>query len=135
MGIACSPLNTSTAKSLYSFPRGKRFSAKVKKNTNLNAFYETPCVKSKRSTSFGYGTKFDFTEKLDKVPGPSHYENVDKIHKYGNRGISFGNGRDKVTFQGFTVKTTNVPGPGAYDLIDSEKRHIKGFCIKLKSTS
>jgi len=132
--IQRSPLNSSTAKALYSFPKGERFPANLKKGDNPNAFYSIGHSRSKRATSFGYGGKYDFTKHVDKVPGPNHYKDTDMLYTQGKRGITFGDGREKVTFQGFTVKTTNVPGPGAYNILN-EKRHIKGFTIKQRSAS
>jgi len=129
-----SPLNSSTAKALYSFPKCERFGFTTKKGDNPNAFYSIGDCKSKRAASFGYGGKFDFTKHVDMVPGPNHYANTDNMSKFGRRGITFGNGREKVTFQGFTVKHTNVPGPGAYNIL-AGSRHIKGFSIKQRSTS
>ena len=41
----------------------------------MQAFYDNPCVKNKRSTSIGYGKKSDFTNTNNVVsPGPSIYE-------------------------------------------------------------
>jgi hypothetical protein len=45
---------------MYSFGHEARFSGN---NKSLNEkFYEIPTTKTMRSTAFGYGSKFDFSE-------------------------------------------------------------------------
>ena len=82
------PLNNSTAKAQYSFPRANRFfapkpsnwlvpSIDLFNNTSIisnAAFYDVPNFRQTRSTSFGYGRKTDFTDtsKL-AIPGPTRY--------------------------------------------------------------
>ena len=69
--ICNSQLNHSKSKSLYSFPKSKRF------NTNnkplCDAFYETTTTLSHRKAAFGYGKKSDFTSGKMKTPAPCAY--------------------------------------------------------------
>ena len=130
-----SPLNTSSAKALYSFPKAARFSSIIKKGDNPNAFYPLGNTISKRAASFGYGHKHDFTKQIDQIPAPNKYTNVDALYRMGKRGISMGVGRDKVTFSGFTVNPMKIPGPGAYDIANKNLPSLKGFSIKPKSDS
>ena len=58
---------------MYSFGHETRFNGN---NKSLNEkFYEIPTTKTMRSTAFGYGTKFDFSESGRKraTPAPNHY--------------------------------------------------------------
>ena len=134
-GIHDSALNNSTSKALYSFPKATRFKDIGRRNDNPNAFYDIGDTKTRRTTSFGYGNKQDFTKSTDKVPAPNHYANTDSMYKFGRKGITMGPGRDTVTFSGFTVKQKKVPGPGAYDVQSRNLPHLKGFQMKQKSES
>jgi hypothetical protein len=61
-----SPLNTSTSKAMYSFPKTKRFFDV--KSATCDKFYKLPEVKSIRAASIGYGTKYDFTKNKSGAP-------------------------------------------------------------------
>jgi hypothetical protein len=61
-----SPLNTSTSKAMYSFPKTKRFLDF--KNTTCDQFYKLPEVRSTRAASIGRGTKYDFTKGKSGAP-------------------------------------------------------------------
>jgi hypothetical protein len=65
-----SPMNHSTAKMMYSFPKTKRFNENYVKNKSKQFLFSLPEVKNIRSTSIGYGKKSDFTkvDDLRKVP-------------------------------------------------------------------
>ena len=67
--IRNNPINNSTSKMLYSFPKGKRF---PKDNVIDLPFYDLPDIRSKRTTSMGYGSKSRF-EDLRKIPSPDKY--------------------------------------------------------------
>jgi len=133
--IKNSPLNTSSAKALYSFPKASRFGSIMKKGDNPNAFYPLGNTISKRAASFGYGHKHDFTKQIDQIPAPNKYKDVDALYRMGKRGVSMGVGRDKVTFSGFTINPMKIPGPGAYDIANRNLPSLKGFSIKPKSES
>ena len=60
-------INTSTSKQMYSFPTSKRFNDYVKDESSF--FYNIRTPFTKRSTSFGYGSKVVFSDS-NKYPGP-----------------------------------------------------------------
>jgi hypothetical protein len=60
--IIYSPINNSKGKSTYSFSKGIRFD-EIKLKGSKTFHYELPIVKNERSTSMGYGKKFDFIIK------------------------------------------------------------------------
>lgn len=60
--IIQSPVNKSKSKQTYSFPKGKRF-GQYKFQGSKTFSYELPSMKNRRSTSMGYGKKFDFIIK------------------------------------------------------------------------
>jgi len=67
--IVKSPINRSKSKHLYSFSKCIRFDD-IKNNSSKTFTYELPTLKNRRSTSLGYGKKFDFIIKHinKKVP-------------------------------------------------------------------
>ena len=60
--ISRSPLNNSKAHQMYSFPKAERF-PKIKSSDHTDAIYNLPDVRSKRTTSLGFGNKSDFKQK------------------------------------------------------------------------
>ena len=66
-----SQLNSSPSKFRYSFSKDDRF-AKINSNCPL-AYYNVNDVRGKRSTSFGYGIKSDFTKDKANSPSPDNY--------------------------------------------------------------
>jgi len=108
--IVNAPTNNSTSKAQYSFQKAKRFSEKV---STTEKFYDIPATTSKRTTSFGYGGKYDFTSGKEKTPGPGTYNTSDKAN---NPGFSFGLSREncKGFVQGASRSDPNIPGPGSY---------------------
>jgi hypothetical protein len=64
--ICKSPMNTSTSKAMYSFPKTRRFFDI--KSVTCDKFYKLPEVKSTRCASIGYGTKYDFTKNKSGAP-------------------------------------------------------------------
>ena len=67
--ILNSPINRSKSKHTYSFSKSMRFE-QLKSPPSKTFLYELPSVKNKRSTTMGYGKKFDFVIKHinKKVP-------------------------------------------------------------------
>jgi hypothetical protein len=60
------PLNTSTTKQLWSFPKTKRFENKDPKNAHTDAMYSVPekLYRNQRAASFGRGNRlFDLGNK------------------------------------------------------------------------
>lgn len=88
-----SPLNTSTSKFLYSFPKADRFNG-MNRTGSSDLFYTLPDSKNMRSTSFGFGKKFDFTSHSKGFPAPGHYSNVDSMYQYKKPGLTIAPGRD-----------------------------------------
>ena len=60
--IVKSPINRSKSKHLYSFSKSIRFD-EIKNKSSKTFSYELPVLKNRRSTSLGYGKKFDFVIK------------------------------------------------------------------------
>jgi len=60
--IIKSPINNSKSKHLYSFSKSIRFD-EIKSQGSKTFTYELPTLKNRRSTSMGYGKKYDFVIK------------------------------------------------------------------------
>lgn len=115
--IAKSPLNNSKSKYLFSFGRASRFSNPDNKKVDYN-MYDISKWRNPRTTSFGYGTKYDFTkENKDKC---QNFYNIDKDFdpkKSSAPAYSFGLGRssfDKVYYETNKMIDKSIPGPGIY---------------------
>lgn len=88
-------LNTSLSKMKYSFTKANRFLPTLRSSCDI--YYTVPDIKSKRSTSFGFGNKLNLSLDNSVAPPPGTYAPerlFDKSPK--NRGYSFGFGRDVV---------------------------------------
>lgn len=121
--ISKSPINNSTAKMMYSFPKDKRFQPLGEKSACSTFYYKLPPVLSKRSASIGYGTKSDFTkEKKDaKAPYYDHATDFD-TKKPRSPAFTFGISRayyNKVFLETAKMFDKNVPGPGKYNYLKS----------------
>jgi hypothetical protein len=64
--ISKSPMNTSTSKQMYSFPKTPRFFHL--KSSSCDKLYNLPEVRSKREASIGYAIKSDFTKGGNNLP-------------------------------------------------------------------
>lgn len=71
--ISKNVLNKSTSKQMYSFPKENRF--RMTKSSTCNNFYNLPNVLSTRSTTLGYGTKYDFT-RCNKDKNAPYYNEL-----------------------------------------------------------
>ena len=120
-------INTSTSKQMYSFPTSKRFNDYVKDESSF--FYNIRTPFTKRSTSFGYGTKVVFSD-TNKYPGPGSYNNLPYMNSKGSYANSelpnsqqnkFGN---ELRFKSKTI-TNETPSPNSY----SPETMIKGSGI------
>ena len=104
-----SPLNNSTAKAQYSFPKAKRadlatngyflyfiYFSLIPMTFSANSlFYDLPPVRSTRAAGIGYGSKYDFTKGQQKAPAPNAYEpkgTLDDLRK--KKGFTFGLSRE-----------------------------------------
>lgn len=86
-----------------------------------------PPIKSEKTSSLGYGNKYDFSKMANKFPGPNAYEIAREFdsNSIEKKGISIGIGRDvsKKIVETFKLNfwkhlcnnnKNNNPGPGAY---------------------
>ena len=88
---------------------------------NCDNIYSLPSSKSLRSTSQGYGTKYDFTNMAGKdTPAPCTY-NIKTVFngKEKGKGVILGQKFKSAQFDG-----TNVPGVGSYFLSKENKSRI-----------
>ena len=140
--ISKSPINTSKSKMMYSFSKSSRF-PKQDRRGYADALYLLPEIKSKRSTTFGLGNKYDFT-RTQKGINTQFYSNgsdFDKDHPHSPC-FTFGVGRDKyskVYYETNKIIDMNVPGPGNYNYLkpfgwDAAKFSMKGRSFEAKST-
>lgn len=95
------PINTSTAKQLFSFPKEVRFKPTAK-GICAQTSYPLPSTKTKRKAAFGYGNKYDFTKAAPKNPPPNNYniESLFKRNKKKSKGKTFGFSRQAMLATG-----------------------------------
>lgn len=130
--ICNSPLNSSSAKMLFSFPKANRFGADIKP-VCAHAFYDLPPIKSARSPGFGYGTKYDFTQNQVDNPAPTAYKVTSSLEPSKKKGFSFGLSREAMAVTGGQfVGDKTSPGPGAYDTREANKVRI-GYTFKSRT--
>ena len=104
----CSIDNSST-KQKYSFPRAPRF-PKISIYGAMS-FYNVPSIINNRSTSFGYGSRYDFApRKEDRTPACYDYNYGVESTQPCSPKYSFGVGRGDLK----RSYDMNVPGPGKY---------------------
>ncbi|KAL4445011.1 hypothetical protein ABPG74_018739 [Tetrahymena malaccensis] len=105
--ICYNPLNNSKSKQLYSIPRGQRFhDSKI----NCDKYYNLPEIKNNRATSFGYGTKTDFSKLAPITPGSVYKINTMFDNKHG---YSFKLNREQVKCGAIPIGNKN-PSPQHY---------------------
>lgn len=110
--ISKSCLNHSPSKAMYSFAKAERFPKKILRGCGTQAIYDLPSIQTKRSTTFGFGNKYDFTSdfKGKCLKFYDHKSDFDQQHPFAPR-YSFGVGREKM----LRAKINNYPGPGSYN--------------------
>jgi hypothetical protein len=118
---------------MYSFGKAQRFPS-IGRNLGGTFFYNLPEVRMKRSTSIGYGNKYDFT--LDaKSKSPVFYNYKSDFDPKNPNGpqYSFGLGRDRM-YKSFDMAG---PGPAKYNTLKPfGSNGIKySMRIKLKKSS
>ena len=131
--ISRAALNTSSAKNMYTFAKASRFPTISRKGFS-DTFYDLPSVRMKRTCTFGYGTKSDFTKNTRRYNPKFNDNSSDFGAKSHGPRYTFSNGREKY---GKVYLDTNklfdkfVPGPGKYDYLkpfgsDAPKYSMKG---------
>lgn len=132
--ICNSPLNTSTSKMLFSFPKAPKFGVDPKPAC-AHAFYDLPPLKETRAPGFGYGTRSDFTSSQLQTPAPNNYKPADSFIPDKKKGFSFGLSREKMQITGgMFVGDKNSPGPGAYDTREANKVMV-AYTFKSRTAS
>jgi len=123
--ICNSPLNNSRSKMLFSFPKAKKMGEYLKSSCN-QAFYDLPPIREKRTTSMGYGFKYDFTKINGQSPAPNAYAASSIFDEQNKkRGFSFGLSREQMLVTGGQyVGDKTSPGPGAYNTREINKTNI-----------
>ncbi|CAD8122428.1 unnamed protein product [Paramecium sonneborni] len=108
-----SPLNTSTSKQMYTFPKAKRW-LEVKDNL-CPPIYQLPTTLSKRGAGIGFGKKTNMTQETI-TPGPNYYT----VQKSQEQGWTMGLGREHANkYESiFLGLVQNTPGPGTYKFKD-----------------
>jgi hypothetical protein len=134
MASKYSSIDNSPSKQKYSFSKAERF-PKISAYGAMS-FYNIPSMRNGRSTSFGYGSRYNFAPKKSEMT-PSCYNNycygVESRQPYAPK-YSFGLGRENLSNRS---KGDSSPGPGKYYSPlkslgkDSPKYTIKG---KYKNT-
>ena len=117
----------------YSFPKSDRFAVTTFTSPCKAAFYDAPkdMYKSHRHTALGYGTKYDFTKTVEKIPAPNEY---DISRALQTQTSTFGLGREMVALNGIIPKRQfkgEAPGPGKYPIGDMKSPVKYSFRKKL----
>ena len=121
-------LNNSPSKQMYSFSKSERFPPLLKSSSN--SYYNIPPIRDKRSCSFGYGNKIDFSK--DSKDKSKVYYNIKSTftQKNGSPHYSFGIGRDLI--YNINNNKKNIPGPGQYSILKPFGSNGKKFSIYSK---
>ena len=110
-------INTSTSKEMYSFSTAKRFTPKIRDESQF--FYNIPSGMSRRGTSFGYGTKMSFSSR-DQSPGPGSYGHLFLNSKGRYPRSDFPNSPQSKFGSAVRFKTetaiSDTPAPNSYNL-------------------
>ena len=108
-------INTSTSKQMYKFSKAIRFPSFKKPYDAF--YYNLPSVKDRFTTTFGYGTKFDFSRNVLKGKTDSYYDIPREfdLKRKNSPQYSFGKGRDLCIMPQFKINK-NTPGVGTYEL-------------------
>lgn len=87
-------------------------------NLRCDKFYTTKSSAHLRTTSFGFGDKYDFTRDASCSPPPNTYDLKDGFVKNIKKGFGFGKGRDQMEVTGpfLASKKNKNPGPDTYPL-------------------
>ena len=96
-------INTSTSKQMYKFSKAIRFPSHKKPYDAF--YYNLPSVKDRFTTTFGYGTKYDFAKNVLKGKTDSYYDIPREfdIKRKNSPQYSFGRGRDLCIMPQFKI--------------------------------
>ena len=128
--------NNSPSKYMFSFSKSPRF-FKLKRDTQVDKFYNLPSTLAKRSTAMGFGKKLNFSSKNSGSEFISIKRYFDKNYQPGLK-FSFGISREKyskVYYPGLQLIDLSIPGPGKYNVvgrpgINSPKYTMRPKCLK-----
>ena len=110
MASKYSSIDNSPSKQKYSFPKAERF-PKISIYGAMS-FYNLPSVRTKRSTTLGYGSRYNFVPKdSENIPACYNYRYGVESKQPSSPKYSFGLGRDYIK-DNFEDKS--IPGPGKY---------------------
>ena len=131
--VSESPLNCSSAKQVYSFPRDRRFRDTspelyfyVYHRTSRSGFYyEGKGALTDRSTTFGIGSRAGLDGKLF-VPAPGSYNIESEFSLNKRKGYGFGHSKR----MGFEAHK-DTPGPGSYSARLKDSNLGISFGLKL----
>ena len=127
--ICNSALNHSKSKYMYSFSKAQRFPSLNSSTGNAYKFYNLPSMRMNRSTSMGYGTKYDFTKDA-KSKSPFFYDyksDFDQKNPSGPR-YSFGLGRDRM----YKSMDYTGPGPAKYNVRKPFGKDAVKYSMRIK---
>ena len=110
MASKYSSIDNSPSKQKYSFPKAERF-PKISIYGAMS-FYNLPSVRTKRSTTLGYGSRYNFAPKdSENTPACYNYRyGVESNQPYSPK-YSFGLGRENIKDN---FQDNSIPGPGKY---------------------
>lgn len=110
MASKFSSIDNSPTKQKYSFPKAARF-PKIGLYGAMS-FYNLPNLRSERTTTFGYGSRYDFTpKKSENTPACYDYNYGVESNQPSSPKYSFGLGRENMK-DNYIDKL--IPGPGKY---------------------
>ena len=127
--------NNSPSKYMFSFSRTPRF-FKLRRDNQVDKFYNLPSTISKRSTAMGFGHKVNFNTK-----NTPEFISIKRYFDKGNiPGVkySFGISREKyskVYYPGLQLIDLDIPGPGKYNVtgragLNSPKYTMRPKCVR-----
>jgi hypothetical protein len=126
-----SPLNTSASKAMFTFTKANRF-LPAKNLTYILLYprpslYDKPSLLSKRSTSFGYGSKSSLVSKYPltyfrymNTPSPDKYTKLSEFEPNKRRGVSLALGRADCKNVSI-FQSTKYPAPTDYNCKDNKE--------------
>ena len=127
--ICNSQLNRSKAKFMYSFSKAERFPKIDNYSDKSQFFYNLPSMKEKRSTTLGYGSRYDIT-KDSNASKSVFYDFKRDFDPKNLRGpkFSFGVSRDHM----HNIFEYSGPGPGKYNVRIPLGKDAAKYSIRMK---